>query len=186
MMVGEPDSIPRSQIIAANSAVPVNKFQVLGQDKQALIQQRLSEILGSRSPGSQFNDPNSSKVKLTLSSKDRLTVSLNVHQQILVAHSRFSAVKLSDRWSKQQRTSNPYIVEIADCDDIEVYIEALSLMYCKDLWKKLMKEDVTRVLGILKVSAAIGFDAGVLSCLEYLEAAPWAEDEEQKVASVCR
>ncbi|GMP58926.1 hypothetical protein CsSME_00022410 [Camellia sinensis var. sinensis] len=43
--------------------------------------------------------------------------------------------------------------------------------------------DVTRALGILKVSAAIGFDAGVLSYLEYLEAAPWAEDEEEKVAS---
>ncbi|KAL7177793.1 hypothetical protein ACSBR2_031039 [Camellia fascicularis] len=87
---------------------------------------------------------------LTLSSKEGLAVSLNVHRQILVAHSRFFAVKLSDRWSKQQRTSNPYIVEIADCDDVEVYIEALSLMYCKDLRKKLMKEDVTRVLGILK------------------------------------
>lgn len=36
----------------------------------------------------------------------------------------------------------------------------------------------------MQVSAAIGFDAGVLSCLEYLEAAPWAEDEEEKVASM--
>ncbi|CAL5413444.1 unnamed protein product [Camellia sinensis] len=133
------------------NAMLVNKSQVLGQDKPALIQQRLSEILGSRSPGSQFNDPNSSDVKLTLSSKEGLTVSLNVHRQILVAHNRFFAVKLSDRWSEQQRTSNPYIVEIADCDDVEVYIEALSLMYCKDLRKKLMKEDVTRVLGILKI-----------------------------------
>lgn len=34
------------------------------------------------------------------------------------------------------------------------------------------------------MSVAIGFDAGVLSCLEYLEAAPWAEDEEEKVASL--
>ncbi|THF96379.1 hypothetical protein TEA_026371 [Camellia sinensis var. sinensis] len=74
-------------------------------------------------------------------------------RSILVAHNQFFAVKLSDRWSKQQRTSNPYIVEIADCDDVEVYIEALSLMYCKDLRKKLMKEDVTRVLGILKAFA---------------------------------
>ncbi|MBA0689724.1 hypothetical protein Goari_007441 [Gossypium aridum] len=37
---------------------------------------------------------------------------------------------------------------------------------------------------LCQVSAAIGFDAGVLSCLEYLEAAPWAEDEEEKVASL--
>ncbi|WJX38233.1 hypothetical protein P8452_25919 [Trifolium repens] len=105
--------------------------------------------------------------------------------KILVAHSRFFSVKLSDRWTKQQqRTTLPYLVKIADCDDVEVYVETLRLMYCKDLRKKLMKEDVSKVLGILKVSAAIGFDAGILSCLEYLEAAPWAEDEEDKVASL--
>ena len=28
------------------------------------------------------------------------------------------------------------------------------------------------------------FDAGVLSCLEYLEAAPWAEDDDEKVAAL--
>ncbi|KAA8522434.1 hypothetical protein F0562_013205 [Nyssa sinensis] len=184
MMTSEPDCPPRSQIPTSNAAVPVPKSQISVQDKQALMQQRLWDILAYGSPGNLFNDPTSSDVKLTMFSKDGVSVSMNAHRQILVAHSRFFEVKLSDRLSKQQRTSNPYIVEIADCDDIEVYIETLRLMYCKDLRKKLMKEDVSRVLGILKVSAAIGFDAGVLSCLEYLEAAPWAEDEEEKVASL--
>ena len=72
-----------------------------------------------------------------------------------MAHSRFFAVKLSERGSKQQSqrpTGSPCIVEIADCDDVEVYIETLRLMYCRDLRKKLMKEDVPRVLGILKVT----------------------------------
>lgn len=35
----------------------------------------------------------------------------------------------------------------------------------------------------LQVSAAIMFDAGIMSCLEYLEAVPWSEDEEEKVIS---
>lgn len=115
--------------------------------------QRISDLLSNRSPGNQFNDPGSSDIKLTLSSKDGISVSMNVHRQILVAHSRFFAVKLSDRWAKQQRNGSggPYIVEIADCDDVEVYIETLRLMYCKDLRKKLMREDVSKVLGILKV-----------------------------------
>jgi hypothetical protein len=79
---------------------------------------------------------------------------MDVHRQILVGHSRFFAVKLSDKWAnKQQRMSAPYVVEIADCDDVEVYIETLRLMYCKDLRRKLMKEDVSRVLGILKVKS---------------------------------
>ncbi|KGN50074.1 BTB/POZ domain-containing protein At1g63850 [Cucumis sativus] len=185
MMASEPDIHPRtSQIPPQIASVSVHKNQVPVQDKQALMMQRISEILGSRSPGNQFNDASSSDIKLTLSSRDGISVSMSVHRQILVAHSRFFALKLSERWAKQQRSPSPYIVEIADCDDVEVYIETLKLMYCRDLRKRLMKEDVPRVLGILKVSAAIGFDAGVLSCLEYLEAAPWAEDEEEKVASL--
>ncbi|XP_014509532.1 BTB/POZ domain-containing protein At1g63850 [Vigna radiata var. radiata] len=191
MMASEPDvhhrpttHIPPTTVSAAAAASSLHKPQIL--DRHALMMQRISDLLGSRSPGNQFNDAASSDIKLTLSSKDGISVSMNVHRQILVAHSRFFSVKLSDRWTKQQqqRSPVPYEVEIADCDDVEVYIETLRLMYCKDLRKKLMREDVSRVLGILKVSAAIGFDAGVLSCLEYLEAAPWAEDEEEKVASL--
>lgn len=36
----------------------------------------------------------------------------------------------------------------------------------------------------LQVSAAIVFDAGMSSCLEYLEAVPWSEEEEEKVSSL--
>ncbi|KAJ4955103.1 hypothetical protein NE237_011886 [Protea cynaroides] len=183
MMSNEPDCHPRNSIPANHTPILSGKSPITVQDTQALLQQRVAEILGSCSPGNQFNDPMSSDVKLTLSSKDGLTISMNVHRHILVAHSRFFAAKLSDRWSKQQR-SLPYVIEISDCEDVEIYLETLGLMYCKDIRKKLMKEDVSKVLGILKVSAAIVFDAGVLSCLEYLEAAPWAEDEEEKVASL--
>ncbi|XP_047328864.1 BTB/POZ domain-containing protein At1g63850 [Impatiens glandulifera] len=185
MMANEPDCLSRSQIPATAAAINTQRTQISAQDKHALMQQRLSELLYCRSPGNLFNDEASSDTRLTLRLKDGLIISMNVHRQILVAHSRFFAVKLSERWSRQQpRSPNPYVVEISDCDDVEVYIETLRLMYCKDLRKKLMREDVSKVLGILKVSAAIGFDAGVLSCLEYLEAAPWAEDEEEKVASL--
>ncbi|XP_071703141.1 BTB/POZ domain-containing protein At1g63850-like [Rutidosis leptorrhynchoides] len=198
MMANEPDSKIQNNGAITALKRPSNVGYVIPPmivvDKQSLLQQRLSEMLSCRSPGNRFNDPNSSDVKLTLSSKDGFSVCLNVHRQILVVHSRFFADKLSNyrKQSGQQGPQlrglidnmNPYIVEIADCDDIEVYIESIRLMYCRDLRRKLMKDDVSRVLGILKVSAAIGFDAGVLSCLEYLEAVPWAEDEEEKVASL--
>lgn len=75
-----------------------------------------------------------------------------------MGQSRFFAVKLSDRWKSGQRSNGsnvnghqPWMVEIADCEEIEVYIETVRLMYCKDLRRKLMKEDVPKVLGILKV-----------------------------------
>ncbi|GMH22688.1 hypothetical protein Nepgr_024531 [Nepenthes gracilis] len=183
MMANEPDyhfrATPQSAIVLSE------KSTISTQDKQYMMQQRISEILKAMSPGNLFNDPNSSDIRLTLSGKDGVSVSVNMHRQILVVHSRFFAGKLLERWSKQRSSgATPMAVEVTDCDDLEVYIATLSLMYCKDLRRRLLKEDVSKVLGILKVSAAIGFDAGVLSCLEYLEAAPWTEDEEEKVASL--
>ncbi|XP_006652685.3 BTB/POZ domain-containing protein At1g63850 [Oryza brachyantha] len=186
MMANEQDYHPRTAAAIHSIPAPPQPHPLQparSMDRQVLLQDRVAELIGSCSPGNQFNDADSSDVRLTLTSKDGLSVTLCVHRHILVAHSRFFAAKLSDRWSKQQRTL-PHIVEISDCDDVEVYVETLRLMYCKDLRRRLMREDVNKVLGILKVSAAIVFDAGVLSCLEYLEAAPWAEDDDEKVAAL--
>lgn len=186
MMANEQDYHPRTAAAIHSIPAPLPPHTLppaRSMDRQMLLQERVAELIGSCSPGNQFNDEDSSDVRLTLSSKDGLSVTLCVHRHILVTHSRFFAAKLSDRWSKQQRTL-PHIVEISDCDDVEVYVETLRLMYCKDLRRRLMREDVGKVLGILKVSAAIVFDAGVLSCLEYLEAAPWAEDDDEKVAAL--
>uniref|UniRef100_A0A803MCS1 At3g05675-like ankyrin-like domain-containing protein n=1 Tax=Chenopodium quinoa TaxID=63459 RepID=A0A803MCS1_CHEQI len=160
MMASEPDIQPTTR---SNTSTPQNGVVNVKSpppllDKQGLLQLRINDILANKSPGNQFNDPGSSDIKLTLSSKDGFSVELCVHRQILVANSRFFAGKFA---AKIHRNGNG-----------------------GDLRRKLMREDVPRVLAILKVSAAIGFDAGVLSCLEYLEAAPWAEDEEEKVASL--
>lgn len=152
---GSPVQIQNLALPSSSRTTNANRSHLVisAQDKQALAMQRISNLLMTRSPGNQFNDPASSDVKLTLSSKDGISITMCVHRQILVAHSRFFAVKLSDRWSKQQMapSSSPYIVEISDCDDVEVYIETLMLMYCRDLRKKMMRQDVSRVLGILKV-----------------------------------
>ncbi|PSR86645.1 BTB/POZ domain-containing protein [Actinidia chinensis var. chinensis] len=56
-------------------------------------------------------------------------------------------------------------------------------MYCDDLKRRLVDKEVSKVLGLLKVSAAITFDAGITACLENLESVPWSEEEEEKVIS---
>lgn len=119
--------------------------------------QQISDLLSTRSPGNKFNDPGSSDIKLTLSSKDGISVSMNVHKQILVAHSRFFEVKLSDKLAKYQwnGSAEVYMVEITDCDDVEVYIETLRLMYCKYLRKELMRNGISKNLKILKVNLYI-------------------------------
>ncbi|KAJ7514656.1 hypothetical protein O6H91_23G054400 [Diphasiastrum complanatum] len=156
---------------------------ILPPTKQLSVQEKVNLILAESSCENQFNDAASSDLKLTLTGKDGFSVSVNVHRHILTTHSRFFAARLSDRWSRQQR-SHPHAVEISDCNNVELYLKTVRLMYCRDLKRTLMKENVMRVLDILKVSAAIVFEAGVASCLEYLEAMPWAEEEEPKVVTM--
>ncbi|XP_076891078.1 BTB/POZ domain-containing protein At5g60050-like [Bidens hawaiensis] len=74
-------------------------------------------------------------------------------------------------------------VEICECDDVEVYLETLVLMYCDDPVKKMLGEGVVKILGLLKVCDALKFDDGISSCLEYLEAVPWSEEEEERIIS---
>ncbi|KAJ8431275.1 hypothetical protein Cgig2_007608 [Carnegiea gigantea] len=179
MMASDPsdDDVSSSSVITS----PPPSSSSLVVEKQGIIRQRISRILGNRSPGRQFNEMNSSDIRVILSSRDGYSVDLSVHCPILVGHSRFFAGKLRGNGlvGVGQLT-----VELTDCEEVEVYVETLKLMYCRDLRRRLMRENVSKVLGILKVSAAIGFDAGVLSCLEYLEATPWSEDEEEKVPSL--
>ncbi|XP_022730257.1 BTB/POZ domain-containing protein At5g60050 [Durio zibethinus] len=121
----------------------------------------------------------SGDVRLTVVSRDGYRVSMDVHRRVLIEKSRFFEEKLSQ--SRENGVS--HTVEISECDDVEVYVETVVLMYYDDLKKRLIGENVNKVLALLKVSAAIMFDAGISSCLEYLEAVPWSEDEEEKVLS---
>ncbi|XP_049380307.1 BTB/POZ domain-containing protein At5g60050 [Solanum stenotomum] len=132
-------------------------------------QERVSRVLAD-APFPAVGD-----VRLTIAARDGFKVSMDVHRRVLVGRSRFFADKL-------QRNGS-HSVEILDCDDVEVYVETLVLMYCDDLKKRLMGENVNKVLGLLKISSAIMFDDGVLACLEYLEAVPWSQQEEEQVVS---
>ncbi|KAJ8551814.1 hypothetical protein K7X08_028257 [Anisodus acutangulus] len=116
-------------------------------------------------------------VRMTIAGRDGFKVSMDVHRRVLVGKSRFFADKI------KRIDGSHHTVEILDCDDVEVYVETLVLMYCDDLKKKLIGEDVSKVLGLLKIASAIMFDDGVLACLEYLEAVPWSQQEEEKVVS---
>ncbi|GLJ23009.1 hypothetical protein SUGI_0434160 [Cryptomeria japonica] len=127
--------------------------------------------------GYKFNDAESSDVRVSVCGKEGTCVNLNLHIQVLVKCSNLFAAKLAEQHTL------PCLLEIVECADMEMYVETLRLMYSSDLKRRLMRESLSRVLRILQVSAAIAFDAGVFSCLEYLEAVPWTEEEEEKVVS---
>ncbi|KAD3336391.1 hypothetical protein R6Q59_028386 [Mikania micrantha] len=142
------------------------------------IEERVARVLS----GAPFRNPSDwglgfGDVKLTITARDGFSVSMDVHRQVLVGRSQFFKEKLG------RRSGSHHSVEICECDDVEVYLETLVLMYHDDPKKKMIGEGVSKILGLLKVCDALKFDDGISSCLEYLEAAPWSEEEEERVIS---
>ncbi|CAN0911937.1 BTB/POZ domain-containing protein At3g50780 [Linum grandiflorum] len=126
----------------------------------------------------EFGEPGTSDLKVILLGKHGFSVKLSVHRNVLIQSSSFFADKLS------QLASNLPCLEVDDCEDIEIHVETVGLMYCNEMKQRLIKQSLARVLRILKVAELLGFSSCIQSCLEYLEAVPWVgEEEEEKVVS---
>ncbi|XP_074309119.1 BTB/POZ domain-containing protein At3g50780 [Silene latifolia] len=130
----------------------------------------------------EFGESGTSDVKVVLYGKHGFSVKLNVHKHVMVEHSSFFAEKLGEG------ESDVSCLRIEDCEDVEIYVETVGLMYSKDMKQRLIKQSVQRVLRILKVAEVIGYSSCIKSCLDYLEAVPWVGDEEEEkvVSSVLR
>lgn len=123
----------------------------------------------------EFGEPGSSDTRVVLLGKQGFCVKLSVHRDVLSEHSPYFADRISGGDSG---------LEIGDCEDVEIYVETVGLMYCKEMKQRLVKQSVSRVLRILKVAEVLGFRSCMEACLEYLEAVPWVgEEEEEKVIS---
>ncbi|WOG86729.1 hypothetical protein DCAR_0205947 [Daucus carota subsp. sativus] len=94
-------------------------------------------------------------VKLTVTARDGFKVSMDVHRSVLSGRSRFFEDKL-------MRSGAAAVVEICDCDDVEVYVETVVLMYCEDLKRRLNGANVSKILGVLKL--LIQVDIVVMQC----------------------
>ncbi|KAL3525759.1 hypothetical protein ACH5RR_014131 [Cinchona calisaya] len=130
----------------------------------------------------EFGEAGTSDLKVILLGKQGFAVKMCVHKNILIEHSSFFANKILE----QQLVFS--CLEIDDCDDVEIYVETVGLMYCKELKQRLIKQSVPHVLRILKIAEQLGFTSCIQSCLEYLEAVPWVgeEEEDNVVNSVLR
>jgi hypothetical protein len=93
-----------------------------------------------------FGQPDTSDLTVMLYGKEGIAVRMSVHRDVLCHSSVFFAEKLAGGHG-----SPPPCVEIHDCDDAEIYVETVGLMYCDEAKHKLLKQSVPRVLRIMKV-----------------------------------
>ena len=129
----------------------------LSDDRRHRLHLRVSKILDeTQTRATSFRDRNGTDglgfgfgigsggdVKVSVVGRDGFRVTMEMHKSVLEEKSRFFDEKIGVA----------HYVEISDCDDVEVYVETLVLMYCDDfnLKKRLMGEDVSKILALLKV-----------------------------------
>ncbi|OIV92899.1 hypothetical protein TanjilG_01033 [Lupinus angustifolius] len=152
----DPERDPASTSVVATERTPGPKIETL--PKKLAVE---------------FGEPGTCNVKVILLGKQGFCVKLSVHRDVLTEKSSFFADKLSEQ-------SGLSSFQIDDCEDVEIYVETVGLMYCNEMKQRLMKQNVSRVLRILKVAESLGFSSCIQSCLEHLEAVPWVGDEEEE------
>ncbi|KMT08528.1 hypothetical protein BVRB_6g138110 [Beta vulgaris subsp. vulgaris] len=168
-----PKMTPSDDQKSANNGTPASNVPVGGERTPRNKAENLPKKVSI-----EFGESGTSDMKVLLFGKHGFSVKLNVHKSVLVDNSIFFAEKLDEQ---EPDVSS---LQIFDCEDVEIYVETIGLMYSKDMKQRLLKQSVQRVLRILKVAEVVGYGSCIQACLNYLEAAPWVgEEEEEKVVS---
>ncbi|KAL5986031.1 hypothetical protein ACLOJK_028021 [Asimina triloba] len=107
------------------------------------------------------------------------------HSQILIEKSKYFAERLSQDWPTCQILDSRNCVEVyCQESDFDHYVSVLRLLYVfensmPDIW-----HGVRTALGILQVAFRLGCPQMVCACVNYLEAVPWEEAEEEEILKI--
>ncbi|XP_042471231.1 BTB/POZ domain-containing protein At2g13690-like [Zingiber officinale] len=122
---------------------------------------------------------------IILKGKDGNSLVLELDPAVLCENSAFFKGTLLDSSSKLSDAGDvSWKIEVSGLDNVDVFKEAIELMYEKDAVRWLTKAGVSRAIDILEVSSIIKSDRSIRSCLQYIEAVPWNESEEEKLKSL--
>ncbi|KAJ6740188.1 BTB/POZ DOMAIN PROTEIN [Salix purpurea] len=141
-------SSPPPKTTVQKKRTPINERKAPSTPLRSSVVSDDQRNCGSDTPGvsaSIVSERTPSDMKVVLLGKQGFCVKLSVHKNVLVENSSFFADKLSEE------ESNLSCLEIDDCEDVEIYVETVGLMYCKEMKQRLIKQSVSRVLRILKV-----------------------------------
>ncbi|KVH90569.1 hypothetical protein Ccrd_007403, partial [Cynara cardunculus var. scolymus] len=135
---------------------------------------------------SRIGDRSTSDVLARLRTPDGRDEWIYCHSHILIEKSKYFADRLSESWPTCQILDSRNCVEIyCQEHDFDYHITVLRLFYVSigcsvtDMW-----HGVKNALGILQVAVELGCPEIVATCVEYLEASPWEEAEEEEILKI--
>ncbi|OQU90655.1 hypothetical protein SORBI_3001G019200 [Sorghum bicolor] len=129
--------------------------------------------------GEREGERNALDLRLCLRGRDGRCVAMDLDSAVLCGSSAFFAGMVPDASGVGDRR-----VDVDGIDNLEAFKEAVELMFEPDAMRWLARAGVSRAIAVLEVSSSIMFDRGIESCLKYIEAVPWNENEEEKLKHV--
>ncbi|KAA8546996.1 hypothetical protein F0562_003425 [Nyssa sinensis] len=174
------DSIPEEFIVSEPSPIPKANAQLRSECSEKLPAR---EGLGNNAK--EEGNLRVFDVRLNLKGKYGGSLVLELNSEVLSANSSVFADLIADYWKGSSGLAARLCrIEVPEVENLHVFHETIELMFEEDITKRLLKIGVYRSIDVLEVSAGIMFTRGVLSCLKYLEAVPWSEEEEEKLRSL--
>nr|VDC81382.1 unnamed protein product [Brassica rapa] len=138
-----------------------------------------------------FGDRSTSDIVVRLRNEEGRDDWIYCHSKILTEKSRYFADRLSDKWPTCKILDSRYCVEvICQESDYDHHINLLRLLYVVGSSDDDVPGDhhlchnVKSALGILCVAKELDCPLVVTACVNYLEAVPWEEGEEEEMLRV--
>ncbi|CAA6666877.1 unnamed protein product [Spirodela intermedia] len=138
---------------------------------------------GGASP--ELGDRATSDVTVRLKNREGRPEWYHCHAVVLSRRSRFFAERLSVGATPRLSLSSAACVEIPSSGaDYDHHVRLLKLLYRSEdpPWESW--GSVATALGVLRAAVALGCDCVARSCVQYLEAMPWEEEEEEILRTV--
>ncbi|PKU84081.1 BTB/POZ domain-containing protein At3g05675 [Dendrobium catenatum] len=132
-----------------------------------------------------FGDQNTSDVTVLLKNwEDRQEV-LYCHSTILVKKSKFFAEQLSNDHATRTKNDSAICIQVpCQGSQYDHYVKLLKLLYVSDDLVLESWDSVRTALGVLQASLTLHCNSIIESCVQYLEAVPWDEKEEEELLKV--
>ncbi|CBI22784.3 unnamed protein product, partial [Vitis vinifera] len=136
----------------------------------------------TRAP-SRIGDRPTSDVVVRLRTQEGRDDWLYCHSHVLVEKSKYFADRLSENWPTCQILDSRNCVEVyCQESDFDYHVNVLRLLYVvmdgsvDDMW-----HGVRNALSCLRVAVELGCQQIITACVNYLEAVPWEEAEEDEI-----
>ncbi|KAL8227141.1 hypothetical protein R6Q57_016973 [Mikania cordata] len=136
--------------------------------------------------GPLIGDRSTSDVVARLRTPDGRDEWIYCHSDILASKSKYFADRLSESWPTCQILDSRNCVEVyCQEHDFNYHITVLRLFYVSIGCSVTdMCHGVKNTLGILQVAVNLGCPEIIATCVDYLEASPWEEAEEEEILKI--